>query len=148
MVLRDGCQDFRSGEPIDVAKFFDENVDIHHIFPKAWCKGKVDSARTESFVNKTAIAAKTNNIIGGKAPSVYLQALESAASISEERMDEILRSHVIEPVALRLDDFDEFFKLRTEELLGRIENAMGKPIPRDRIDPINDAEFTDDEEAA
>lgn len=148
LVLRDGCQDFRSGELIDVAKFFDENVDIHHIFPKAWCKGKVDSARTESFVNKTAIAAKTNNIIGGKAPSVYLQALESAASISEERMDEILRSHVIEPVALRLDEFDEFFKLRTEELLGRIENAMGKPIPRDRIDPINDAEFTDDEEAA
>ena len=74
--------------------------------------------------------------------------MESAASISEERMDEILRSHVIEPVALRLDEFDEFFKLRTEELLGRIENAMGKPIPRDRIDPINDAEFTDDEEAA
>lgn len=131
-----------------MAKFFDENVDIHHIFPKAWCKGKVDSARTESFVNKTAIAAKTNTIIGGKAPSVYLQALQSAASISEERMDEILRSHVIEPVALRLDDFDEFFKLRAEELLGRIENAMGKPIPRDRIDPINDAEFTDDEEAA
>ncbi|MGH8008188.1 MAG: hypothetical protein ACREQ3_14425, partial [Candidatus Binatia bacterium] len=148
LVLRDGCHDFRSGERIDVASFFDENVDIHHIFPKAWCKGRVDPAHVESFVNKTAISARTNRIIGGNAPSVYLEKLQTTARISEERMDEILQSHVIEPIALRLDEFDAFFAPRAEQLLGRIENAMGKPVLRDRADTVEDLELAEDEEAA
>ena len=46
-------------------------------------------------------------------------------------MNEILRSHLIDPVALRGDDFDTFFQARKEALLDRIEKAMDKPIPRD-----------------
>jgi len=148
LVLRDGCLDFRSGEPIEVAQFFDESVDIHHIFPKAWCVDKVDRSHMESFVNKTAIAARTNRIIGGNAPSVYLAKLQSAAGISTERMDETLRSHLVEPGSLRLDDFEAFFAQRSEDLLGRIEKAMGKPVLRDRDEAFDDSDLDDAYEAA
>jgi hypothetical protein len=46
-------------------------------------------------------------------------------------MDQILRSHLIDPVSLRSDDFESFFKARQAALLGRIEEAMGKRIARD-----------------
>lgn len=70
-------------------------------------------------------------MIGSNPPSVYIARIQKKAEISEERMDEILRSHLIDPVALRGDDFDTFFQARKEALLDRIEKAMGKPIPRD-----------------
>ena len=34
LLMRCGAEDFRSGQPFDQAVFFDENVDIHHIFPR------------------------------------------------------------------------------------------------------------------
>lgn len=43
-------------------------------------------------------------------------------------MDFILRSHVIEPLALRCDDFEEFFKDRQRALVERIEAVMGKKL--------------------
>jgi hypothetical protein len=79
-------------------------------------------------VNKTPIAAGTNRQIGGHAPSVYLAGLQKTAQIDPARMNHILRSHLIDPAALRGDDFDRFFEARSRALLGRIEKAMGKPI--------------------
>jgi hypothetical protein len=57
--------------------------------------------------------------------------IERAASITKERMDEILRSHCIFPEHLRTDDFWKFFEARAEELLRRIEAATGKSITRE-----------------
>jgi hypothetical protein len=135
LLLRDGGQDFRSGYPIDVQTYFDEKIDIHHVFPQAWCKANgIDAKRCDSVVNKTPLSAKTNRIIGGNAPSTYLARLQRNAGIALERMDEILKSHVIAPTALRADDFNGFFAARVEALLARIEGAMLKPIARDSTD--------------
>lgn len=38
LLMKEGAQDFRSGQKFDHTVFFGENVDIHHIFPKDWCK--------------------------------------------------------------------------------------------------------------
>ncbi len=129
LLLRDGALDFRSGDPIESQLYFDDSVDIHHIFPKDWCaKQGIEPKQYDSIVNKTPLSAKTNRTVGNKAPSQYLALLQQQAGISETRMDEILESHVIYPLAVRLDDFSEFFRLREEELLRRIESAMGKPV--------------------
>jgi hypothetical protein len=40
LLMRCGAEDFRSGQPFDQTVFFDENVDIHHVFPEAWCKAE------------------------------------------------------------------------------------------------------------
>lgn len=132
LLMRDGCQDFRTGEPIEAQTFFDDKMDIHHIFPERWClNAGVDPKVYNSIVNKTAISARTNRKIGGKAPSVYLQSLERDANVDQAGMDEILRSHLIPADKVRADDFAAFFKERAENLLRRIETAMGKPAVRD-----------------
>ncbi len=134
LLLRDGELDFRTGEPIEAQSYFDEKIDIHHIFPKQWCKkNKVPRTQFNSIINKTAISATTNRKIGGKGPSKYLAAIQKQAGITDGRMDEILASHATEPGLLRVDDFEEFFKARAEILLQRIENATSKTITREPL---------------
>jgi hypothetical protein len=85
----------------------------------------------DSVVNKTPLSKLTNIQIGKKAPSVYLDAIEAKHHLSRDELDAILRTHVIDPEIIRTDDFDTFYAARFEELLQRIETAMGKPIPRE-----------------
>ena len=129
LLMRDGAQDFRTGVPIDEASFWDERIDIHHIFPQAWCvKQGVPSQRYNSIVNKAAVSARTNRIIGGQAPSAYLQRIQDQAAIGGERMNEILGTHVIDAQRLRDDHFEGFFAAREEALVARIAAAMGKVV--------------------
>ncbi len=46
--------------------------------------------------------------------------------VERGRIDEILRSHLIEGDFLRHDDFEGFFEVRTRQLLTMVEMAMGK----------------------
>ena len=135
LLMRDGGRDFRTGEHIEAQTFFDDRIDIHHIFPENWCKGCKDTGIEpgiySSIINKTAISARTNRQIGGDAPSKYLPLIERTAGLSPDHMDEILQSHCITSAKLRLDDFWGFYSARAEELLKRIEIATGKSITRE-----------------
>lgn len=136
LLMRDGGRDFRTGETIEAQTFFDDAIDIHHIFPERWCKDPkrrpaIEPATYNSIINKTAISARTNRQIGGRAPSDYLPAVERSAGIEQQSMDEILHSHCIGPEKARTDDFWGFFAERTEMLLQRIEAATGKKIARE-----------------
>lgn len=132
LLMRDGGRDFRTGEPIEAQTFFDDKVDIHHIFPERWCKtAKLDPGTYNSVINKTPLAARTNRQIGGRAPSKYLPALERAAGVDAGKMNEILRSHCIAPDELRADRFWDFYAARADALLQRIEAATGKSITRE-----------------
>ena len=132
LLMRDGGRDFRTGVPIEAQTFFDEAIDIHHIFSERWCKTQGIGADVyNSVINKTAISARTNRQIGGRAPSEYLPAIERAAGIERGHMDEILTSHCVTASLLRRDDFWGFFAARAESLLLRIETATGKKIPRE-----------------
>jgi hypothetical protein len=131
LLMKEGAQDFRSGQEFDHTVFFGENVDIHHIFPQDWCrKGGIKPDTFDSIINKTPLSYRTNRIIGGAAPSEYLLKLEkgdlATPSISHERLDAFLRSHLIEPSLLRADDFEGFMSDRQKKLLGLIEQATGK----------------------
>lgn len=137
LLMRDGCQDFRTGESVQAQTFHHERMDIHHIFPQHWCKNHqprtvpmIEATTYNSVINKTAISALTNRQIGGNAPSKYIRAIERRHGVAPERMDEILASHCIEARHLRTDDFWAFFSARAEALLGRIESVTGRPITR------------------
>lgn len=131
LLMRDGGRDFRTGEPIEAQVFFDDKIDIHHIFPEKWCKEeKIHPDIYNSVINKTAISARTNRQIG-EAPSKYLPKVEKGAGIDPVRMDEILTSHCIIPDLLRTDRFWDFYAARAEALLTRIEAATGKRITRE-----------------
>lgn len=129
LLLRDGGRDFLTGYAINAQVYGDEAIDIHHIFPKDWCKANgIEPRHYDSIVNKTPLSAKTNRKIGGRAPSAYLVKVQKDAGADDARMDELLLSHVIDPSRLRADDFKGFFEARERALLQRIERAMGKPV--------------------
>jgi len=134
LLLNEGGLDFRSGETIDQQSYFDDKIDIHHIFPQHWCRNNgIEPKRCDCIVNKTPLSAKTNRMIGASSPSAYLGRIQKNAGIIPTRMDEILESHLIAPAFLRADDFLAFFKAREKGLLDRVETVMGKPIARNLV---------------
>lgn len=144
LLLQEGGLDFRTGDTIDTQTYFDEKIDVHHIFPQHWSKkAGIERGRYDSIVNKTPISARTNRIIGANAPTIYLAKMEKQATITTDRMDQILRSHLIDPAHLRSDSFDSFFAARSKELLEKIEKAMGKPVGAGGA-AAGDAEQVDD----
>lgn len=129
--MKQGCLDFRTGRPINVHAYMENAIDIHHVFPRHWCVSHdIKRGIADCIVNKTALDAHTNRHIGGSAPSTYLSRIESQDSIEPHVLDGFLRSHDIDPVALRRNDFAQFFNHRFESLIRHAENAMGKPVNR------------------
>ena len=125
LLMEKGAKDFKSGQEFEHTMFFDEAVDIHHIFPKKWCeKNKKDSRVFDSIVNKTPLSAKTNRMIGGEAPSSYLSRLEE--KIPSDELDAHLKTHLIDPNLLRTDNYDEFIQQRQDKLFELVLDAMGK----------------------
>jgi hypothetical protein len=128
LLMTEGAKDFRSGQKFGHAIFFEENVDIHHIFPQDWCKEEhIKPEVFDSIINKTPLSCKTNRIIGGVAPSEYLAKLEKGdGPIARERLYDCLRSHLIDPELLYADRFEDFMADRQKRLLALIEQATGK----------------------
>jgi hypothetical protein len=132
LLMKGGCRDWKYTYSFDQVQYENLDVDIHHVFPRAWCNANgIDADLRESIVNKTPLAATTNRYVGGASPADYLLKLQASAGLSESELDELLRTHEIEPVTLRKADFDAFYLARRKALLGLIEQAMGKPSVRD-----------------
>lgn len=129
LVLRAGARDFFWKSDIQQLDEQDVALDIHHIFPRAWCETQGIPAKVyDAIINKTPISAHTNRMIGGRAPSEYLARLQDhkQVQLGDEAMDAILEGHRIPTQALRADDFGAFYQQRKQNLLEIIEKAMGK----------------------
>ena len=128
--MKSGAADWRTGEKLTVATYHDEAIDIHHIFPVAWCQADppIPADLYNSIINKTPIDAGTNRRIGGRAPSEYLPRLRSRYS----NLDEALQAHWVNPEHLEEDDFYTSFIERGEQMLSLIGKAMRKDIPGGR----------------
>ena len=153
LLMREGAKDFVSGQDFNHTAFFGENVDIHHIFPRAWCKkaGK-DWKVYDSIVNKTPLSYRTNRRIGGDAPSEYLTKLERGSQkhtpVPAGTLARYLETHLIDPGLLRADDFEQFMEDRKERLLTLIEQATGISIYRGHIQEEGDDVLQDDGDMA
>jgi hypothetical protein len=151
LILRQSV-DFRSGSQINIESYFDEKLDIHHIFPRDWCDDKsrkISPSHRDCIVNKTAISARTNRSIGGRPPSEYLPRLRNSAGYDPGRQKEILESHLIDFDLLSTDDFETFLAARHESLLKLIEMVTGKEIARTAPSTeLNDNSDVEEEEDA
>ena len=145
LVQREGAKDFfwqSTIRDLDETDWDECKLDIHHIFPKAWCEGKgISSRRYNSILNKTPISFKANRMIGGRAPSAYLKQLQTHQNVQldDMEMDAILVTHSIDAATLRQDDFEGFIASRQRALLSKIEAVIGKAIV------ISDESVPDDE---
>ena len=137
LLMQAGAKDFRSGQAFSHMVYFGESVDIHHIFPRAWCEANnLKRSIYDTIINKTPLFYKSNRIIGGTAPSTYLGRLLNEKAIETvEEQDEVIATHGINPALLRADDFEAFRAERREALLRLIESAMGKTAYRGEAAP-------------
>ncbi|GAA3389958.1 GmrSD restriction endonuclease domain-containing protein [Streptomyces roseoviridis] len=135
LLLKAGAMDWRTGEKAEITGYFDESIDIHHIFPKAWCHAeRQDPDLYNSIVNKTPLTARTNRIIGGNAPSDYLVKLARSAETTAEQVQSHIRSHLAAPEHMATDDFPAFFAARKAALLARVAAETGKSIADDAVE--------------
>ena len=128
-----------------------EYVDIHHIFPQNWCKEQeIEPKVFDTVINKTPLSYKTNRILGGVSPSVYLSRLEAggkdAPPIAPAALDEYLTSHAMDPALLRADDFAGFMADRESRLLAMIARATGHPTALAQAAPEEGEDVPQDDE--
>ncbi|MBC4015901.1 DUF262 domain-containing protein [Siccirubricoccus deserti] len=129
IMQRGGAQDWRTGAGVDEQTYFDESIDIHHIFPRAWCERRgIGRGLYNSIVNKTALSAPTNRFLSGDAPSVYLRRLQERQGLAAERLDGFLRTHFVDPARLRADELAGMMAARAEALVAEIAEATGRPV--------------------
>ncbi|MCX6680256.1 MAG: DUF262 domain-containing protein [Methanothrix sp.] len=129
LLMKKGSKDFINGDLVELATYFDNVIDIHHIFPAAYCeKEKLNRQVWNSIINKAALSSRTNRILGGHKPSTYIQTIQKQHNVEPSRLDDILESHLIDHQLLRLDDFSGFVQKRAGHLLNMIEEATGKAI--------------------
>jgi len=134
LMMDDNPSDWLSATKIDFSTYFSESIDIHHIFPVAWCdKNNIPRNDYDCIINKTPLSGRTNRIVSGDAPSKYLERLKKYAGVSDQEFNNILVSHLLNPDFLYNDDFYGFFYNRKEQILQKIEKAMGKQISREQL---------------
>jgi hypothetical protein len=145
LLMAHGCRDFVVGNAANIMSFHSNPMDIHHIFPKNWCKSRgIPETRFDSIINKTPLTAASNREIGGHAPSEYLRKIEVSQNLSPDALDVILRTHLIEPAYLRADDFDGFHIDRKARLTELISQAIGRPVTDLAETPEVSVELADD----
>lgn len=128
LILKAKAQDFISGKEMDFTVFLDEGIDIHHVFPRHYCEvQKIEKRKWNSIINKTPLSYRTNRIIGGNAPSVYLKKIEQAGHVTADAVDKYVETHLVKAEYLRADNFHTYFNERAKALLSLISSAMGKP---------------------
>ncbi|MEQ9408433.1 MAG: DUF262 domain-containing protein [Fuerstiella sp.] len=150
LLQRNGAQDFfwkSTIRELDETDWEECKLDIHHVFPQDWCKQQgIEPKRYNSILNKTPISYKANRMIGGKAPSAYLQQLQKhkTVQLDEAGMDAILATHYIAPDILRADDYEGFIESRRQLMLSEISTVMGKELIASE-EPVADDEEGDEE---
>jgi hypothetical protein len=131
LVLREGARDWFWKASIQELDAQEIALDIHHVFPKSWCKKQgIKKDSYDSILNKTPISYKANRKIGSDGPSVYLPRIqnEKQVGLTEMQMNKLLESHALSSSLLRNDDFEKFLEDRRNRLIILIEKVMGKPV--------------------
>jgi len=142
LLVSEGCDDLFWKVRIADLDHREYCVDIHHVFPRDWCRQHGISDRVaNSIINKTPISYKANRMIGGAAPSAYLERLRTHPQVRQTmaEQDPIIRSHLLEPDLLRADDFGQVYATRKRALIAIIEKAMGKTVEESMEVPPDDA---------
>ena len=129
-IVSNGLQDFytttgtltsMTSSDITARKF-----DDHHIFPKAFLRGKsIDNEKIDNISNRTIIDASTNRSIGENVPSKYLKEIKNVQGVSIS--EEVLRSHLIDYEALAAiwnNDFEAFSEIRFKLIKDRLKELL------------------------
>ncbi|MCX5274295.1 GmrSD restriction endonuclease domain-containing protein [Streptomyces virginiae] len=127
LLIRQGAVDWHyTDEPMAPGWLVEYGVDVHQIFPKSWVRQNLDERYPAgSVINKTPISLRASQALNG-APAAYLDPLAAAADMRPEWFDDVISTHLIDPKALRANDYVAFFEARATALEELVYQAMGK----------------------
>lgn len=110
MVSGLNAQDFYGGSAMFSKGRLQPNVDVHHIFPKAFLESTgVPKSEWDLVANLTFLLSGTNKSIRDMAPSRYLQRMENETPVKQ--VAGLLKRHLISGEALqamRNDNYGDF----------------------------------------
>ena len=124
LVTKEGARDFYTDEPPEY-----NELDIHHLFPRAKWADYRGSVSVDSILNMTLLRSKTNRYISDKSPSVYVKNLAKRAG-GEKLLAELLKTHLIPHeafVCMKRDDFMGFVVARERHIVTILQDLMGCP---------------------
>jgi hypothetical protein len=127
LLIKQGAVDWHhTGAPLSPGRLDEYSVDVRQIFPKAWFRrGNSNGLPTSSIVNKTPLSYRAAMDMTG-APSSYLSTMIAASDTRPEWFDDILTTHLIDPDALRENDYERFYHDRSKQLQDLVHSVMGK----------------------
>jgi len=113
-----GARDFANNDAI---QFHD--LEDHHVFPTKHLASKgIKKEKANTVLNRTLIAASTNQKIKDKPPSKYVKTI-----LPDGLRENILRSHFIGPeaqAAMERDDYETFLLAREKDILECLRNLL------------------------
>ncbi|MFE9187813.1 DUF262 domain-containing protein [Micromonospora haikouensis] len=136
LLVKQGAVDWYHSEgPLTAGALLQHAVDIRQVFPKQWlARHAAGDNRGNSIVNKTPLSYRASKSLVG-APSAYLRVLARENGTRPEWFDDVVATHVMDPVTLHNDDFDSFYADRSGRLVELVNDAMGKrTVFRDESD--------------
>jgi hypothetical protein len=116
LILRHGAMDFHKRGKITTLLLGDKKnpVDDHHVFPRAFLDSQsIQVGLRDCILNRTFIDRETNQRLGKRAPSDYMEELRKEQG--EKYFDELLCSHLLpgeDSSPLLNDRFDAFLDRR------------------------------------
>ncbi|PJE95769.1 hypothetical protein CUT44_21125 [Streptomyces carminius] len=127
LLIKQGAVDWHfTGAPLSPGRLDEYSVNIRQIFPKAWFRrGNGQNLPENSIVNKTPLSYRASMDMVG-APASYLPTLIAASDMRPEWFDDVLTTHLIDPEALRANDYERFYQDRSRQLQDLVHAAMGK----------------------
>jgi hypothetical protein len=127
LLVKQGAVDWYYTEaPFTPGTLLQHSVDIQQIFPKSWfSRHRVNGRRASSIVNKTPLSYRASRSMTGS-PASYLTVLAQESGMRPEWFEDVVATHLIDPVTLREDDFEGFYADRSKQLLDLVNAAMGK----------------------
>lgn len=127
LLIKQGAVDWHHTDaPLSPGRLDEYGVDVRQIFPKTWFRrGNSEGLPTSSIVNKTPLSYRAAMDMTG-APSSYLSTMVAASDMRPEWFDDVLSTHLIDPDALRENDYGRFYRDRSKQLQELVHSAMGK----------------------
>jgi hypothetical protein len=122
LIIMEGAKDWISGK---IPHY--EDIDDHHIIPKAWASENYPSNNIDSILNRTPLSSETNRIvIHDRLPNEYLPELKE--SYGKDTLLAILGTHLISPAAYEIllrkpfapSDYESFLDERQKSIKNKI----------------------------
>ncbi|MFE2686197.1 GmrSD restriction endonuclease domain-containing protein [Streptomyces mirabilis] len=127
LLVKQGAVDWHyTSAPLSPGRLDEYSVNVRQIFPKTWFRrGNSQGLPTNSIVNKTPLSYRAAMDMAGS-PASYLSTMVAASDMRPEWFDDVLATHLIDPEALRTNDYERFYNDRSKQLQDLVHAAMGK----------------------